>query len=222
MKRTRLDGATLAGRAELADWRVLGDGLCARFSATTFTAAAEFAAGVARLADDADHHPDVDLRFPGLVEIVLTTHDRHGLTEFDADLAGRISALARASAVEADPAAPQSPTVVVATTDPAAAARFWAAVLGHRVRPAAPDGSVTVVDPRRFHPPLRFEPTADRTATARFRLDVAVAADVLTSRLHAAAEAGGHVRADGGPGRPWELADPDGNLVRLHATTAAG
>ena len=125
MRRTRLDGRDLAGRPELADWRVLGDTLCARFAAAAFADAAAFVAEVARLADAADHHPDLDLRFPGLVEIVLTTHDRSGLTEFDADLAVRISAIASSSGLRAEPAAPQAPFVVIAAEDPPAVAAFW-------------------------------------------------------------------------------------------------
>jgi len=221
MKRTRLDGRDLAGRAELADWRVLGDTLCARFAAASFAGAAGFVAEVARLADDADHHPDVDLRFPGLVEIVLTTHDRNGLTEFDADLAVRISALAASSGLRAEPSGPQAPSVVLHACDPTVVAAFWAAVLGYRARAADGDGSVRVVDPRRFHPPLRIEP-ASGPAAAPVRIDVALAAEVVTARIDAAVTAGGHVLSNAGPHGPWELADPEGNRAVLSVTVSAG
>jgi 4a-hydroxytetrahydrobiopterin dehydratase len=226
MKRTRLDGRDLAGRPELADWRVLGDTLCARFAAASFTGAADFVAAVARLADDADHHPDLDLRFPGLVEIVLTTHDRNGLTEFDADLAVRISALAASSGIRAEPSGPQAPSAVVTAGDPAVVAAFWAAVLGYRARPADDDGAVLVVDPRRFHPPLRIVPAVNATtgqaATGRLHVAVALAADVVAARIEAAIAAGGRTCCTVGPHGPWELADPEDNRAVLSVTVGAG
>jgi pterin-4a-carbinolamine dehydratase len=49
---------------------------------------------VGALADAADHHPDVDLRYPS-VTVRLTTHDAGGLTAKDVALARRIDAAAR-------------------------------------------------------------------------------------------------------------------------------
>jgi 4a-hydroxytetrahydrobiopterin dehydratase len=46
---------------------------------------------VARLAEEADHHPDVDIRYDK-VRLGLSTHSAGGLTSRDFDLAGRIDA----------------------------------------------------------------------------------------------------------------------------------
>jgi 4a-hydroxytetrahydrobiopterin dehydratase len=47
---------------------------------------------VAELAEEADHHPDMDIRFNSL-KFKLSTHSEGGLTAKDTDLAGKISAV---------------------------------------------------------------------------------------------------------------------------------
>ena len=44
---------------------------------------------VAELAEAADHHPDVDIRY-SKVTLTLSTHDAGGLTGRDFDLAGKV------------------------------------------------------------------------------------------------------------------------------------
>jgi 4a-hydroxytetrahydrobiopterin dehydratase len=46
---------------------------------------------IAALAEAANHHPDIDIRW-NTVTLRLTTHDAGGLTDQDLDLAGRIDA----------------------------------------------------------------------------------------------------------------------------------
>jgi len=79
--------------ASLPDWTRDESTLRCVLTLGSFTAAAEFAASVARRADAMDHHPDIDLRFPGRVTISTTTHDTGGLTTHDIELARRISEL---------------------------------------------------------------------------------------------------------------------------------
>ena len=87
------------------DWRMLPSG-----EAATYFATGKFRVGVAlvveigRLADAANHHPDVDLRYPG-VTVRMTTHEVSGLTSRDIELARGISAAARELGVAADPSA---------------------------------------------------------------------------------------------------------------------
>jgi 4a-hydroxytetrahydrobiopterin dehydratase len=45
---------------------------------------------VAELAEEADHHPDMNIRFNSL-KFKLSTHSEGGLTAKDTDLAGKIS-----------------------------------------------------------------------------------------------------------------------------------
>jgi 4a-hydroxytetrahydrobiopterin dehydratase len=51
-----------------------------------FPAAIKFVNGVARAAEKAWHHPDIDIRW-NKVTLTLTTHDEGGLTEKDFSLA---------------------------------------------------------------------------------------------------------------------------------------
>jgi 4a-hydroxytetrahydrobiopterin dehydratase len=57
-----------------------------------FPAAIRFVNAVARLAEKARHHPDIDIRW-NKVTLVLTTHDAGGLTEKDFELAVRFDRL---------------------------------------------------------------------------------------------------------------------------------
>lgn len=58
-----------------------------------FAAAMRFVNAVARAAEKAQHHPDVDIRW-NRVRLALTTHDASGLTDQDFALARRCDALA--------------------------------------------------------------------------------------------------------------------------------
>ena len=52
----------------------------------------DFVDGVAEIAEDANHHPDIDIRWCA-VTVRLTTHDQNGLTDADFELAKRIDTL---------------------------------------------------------------------------------------------------------------------------------
>jgi 4a-hydroxytetrahydrobiopterin dehydratase len=90
------------------DWRVLSGVACTYFRTGSFATGVALIDEIARLADAADHHPDVDLRYPG-VTVRLSSHDIGGLSRRDAALAREISAAARAMDVPADPAAATPP-----------------------------------------------------------------------------------------------------------------
>ena len=58
----------------------------------SFPEAIDFVVAVGRLAEEADHHPDIDIRWR-TVTLTLVTHDAGGLTRLDLDLAGAVDAL---------------------------------------------------------------------------------------------------------------------------------
>jgi 4a-hydroxytetrahydrobiopterin dehydratase len=60
-----------------------------------FLAAMKFVNAVARAAEKAQHHPDIDVRW-NRVTLALTTHDAGGLTKKDFALAARCDAFAEA------------------------------------------------------------------------------------------------------------------------------
>jgi len=88
-----LDDAQIeAGLARLSGWRREGQAIVRDLRFPAFPAAIEFVDRVAELAEAADHHPDIDIRWRK-VRLVLTTHASGGLTARDLDLAERIDRL---------------------------------------------------------------------------------------------------------------------------------
>lgn len=73
-------------------WRKRGKTIFCRREFADFKAAMRFVNAVARLANQADHHPDIDIRW-NRVALALSTHDAGGLTQKDFDLARQIDAL---------------------------------------------------------------------------------------------------------------------------------
>jgi 4a-hydroxytetrahydrobiopterin dehydratase len=65
--------------------------------APSFPAAITLVDQVAEVAEEMDHHPDIDIRYRR-VTFTLSTHDAGGVTALDIELAGRIDALAAALA----------------------------------------------------------------------------------------------------------------------------
>ena len=76
----------------LPDWSGSGDGLRRTVELPTFRDAVAAIVAIADVAEEMDHHPDVDLRWRTL-HLGLVTHSAGGVTELDLDLARRIDAL---------------------------------------------------------------------------------------------------------------------------------
>ncbi|MFP3715171.1 VOC family protein [Puerhibacterium sp. TATVAM-FAB25] len=210
----RIDPADLERADGAGDWRCVAGAAVAVFRTGTFDVGARLVARVAALADAADHHPDVDLRYAA-VTVRLVSHDVGGLSRRDLALAREVSAAARELGVAADPAGASAVEVCVDALQGAAVRPFWAALLGYaaeRGRGAVP----ALADPLGRGPRLRFAPAdAPRTERGRLRLDVHVPADAAEPRVAAALAAGGHlVTGRRAPGE-WVLADPEGNEARV-------
>src|ERR1700733_6686599 len=88
--------------AGVDDWRGVSGAACAYFRTGSFRTGVALVNAIGQLADAANHHPDVDLRYPSVV-VRLVTHDVGGLSARDVDLARQISAAARDLGVTADP-----------------------------------------------------------------------------------------------------------------------
>ena len=74
-------------------WLQVGNALRRKFTLKTFPAAIEFVNRIARAAEKANHHPDIDIRY-NVLEIGLSTHSEGGITEKDFALAQEIDKLA--------------------------------------------------------------------------------------------------------------------------------
>jgi len=74
------------------DWELDGESIHRTFQFGGFTESVAFVVRVGFLAEQADHHPDIDIRW-NKVTLVLSTHDQGALTEKDTLLATAIDAL---------------------------------------------------------------------------------------------------------------------------------
>ena len=74
------------------EWERHGDELVKTVRRADFAGALAFVNEVGALAEAANHHPDVDIRWD-IVTLRLTTHSAGGLTGRDLDLAGAIDRL---------------------------------------------------------------------------------------------------------------------------------
>jgi 4a-hydroxytetrahydrobiopterin dehydratase len=86
---TLTDDELRDGLAGLPGWRREGNEIVRDYELPTFLAVIDFVQHIAALAEEANHHPDLDIRYNKL-HVALTTHDDGGLTKRDLDLAGRI------------------------------------------------------------------------------------------------------------------------------------
>ena len=78
----------------LPQWQRRGEIISRTFVFQDFPAAMKFVNAVAEIAEAAQHHPDVDIRW-NKVTLALTTHDAGGLTEKDFALARQCDALGK-------------------------------------------------------------------------------------------------------------------------------
>jgi 4a-hydroxytetrahydrobiopterin dehydratase len=86
------DAEIVEALAALPGWTRAGDEIVRSFECASFPAAIAFVVQVGFLAEKADHHPDLDIRWR-TVKVALSTHSAGGLTNRDFDLAAEIEAL---------------------------------------------------------------------------------------------------------------------------------
>ncbi|HVX08077.1 VOC family protein [Humibacter sp.] len=195
----------------VADWRVLSDGATAYFRTGSFAKGLEFVNRIGALADAADHHPDIGLRYSAVL-VKLMTHEmmpNAWLSERDASLAARISEVAQELGIASDPGEVLTLQIAIDALDIPKVQAFWAAVLG---RTATEED---LFDQNALAPNFWFQQMdAARPQRNRIHIDLYVPADQAEARIAAALAAGGSVVRDHGP-EWWTLADPEGNEVDI-------
>lgn len=70
-------------------WDMEGKSLIRTIEFESFSEGIDFVNELAEMAEDAGHHPDIDIRY-AKVTLRLTTHDLGGVTEADIEMAQRI------------------------------------------------------------------------------------------------------------------------------------
>ena len=216
-----LTPAEVAG-AELDDWRQIHWRIRARFRTGDFATGRALLDRIADAAEAANHHPDLVLTYTDLI-VTLSSHDVHGLTNRDVELARTISELAADMGVAADVTSLTDVDLGLDTDDGARLAPFYTALLGSSVVSGElvdSTGQVPTVwwqepddgDVEHALPPQSFE--------QRWHLDVWVPHDAVAARLQAVLDAGGRLVSDRGAPSYWVVEDADGN--RACICTAAG
>jgi 4a-hydroxytetrahydrobiopterin dehydratase len=90
MKAKRLDEQELqAAVAKLPEWSLTDGEIVREVTFKDFAHAMVFVNGVAELAEGANHHPDIDIRY-NKVRLALVTHDSGGITQNDIEMAAAI------------------------------------------------------------------------------------------------------------------------------------
>jgi 4a-hydroxytetrahydrobiopterin dehydratase len=80
------DDEVAAALGGLPGWAREGDEIVRTFECASFPDAVAFVVRIGFLAEGANHHPDLDVRWRR-VRVALTTHDAGGLTALDVELA---------------------------------------------------------------------------------------------------------------------------------------
>ncbi|MDM7832406.1 VOC family protein [Cellulomonas edaphi] len=209
MAEQTLSDSDVTAAVDPRHWRVLLRTLRATFTGPDFATGAAFVARIAEVADEANHHPDVLLRW-GQVTVTTSSHDVGRLTQRDIDLARAVSAIADELGME--PAVQRSEMLEIAVDalDIPAVRPFWAAVFGYDV---SSDGS-EVSDPAGVGPTVWFQQMDEpRPQRNRIHFDITVPHDLAQARIRAVIEAGGHLVSDEAAPSFWIVADPEGNEV---------
>jgi 4a-hydroxytetrahydrobiopterin dehydratase len=208
-----ITGTAFSDLPDLADWRVMAMSAQAMFRAGSFERAASFVQEISAAAEAANHHPDIDVRYPDRVHVSLSTHTVHGLTTLDVALARQISGIAVDSGIRSEPLTTPGVEVGIDAMDIDAVRPFWQAVLGY-AEVAEPDGGqvVALEDPQHLGPSFWFQQMDEvRPQRNRLHIDVIVPHDQAEERVAAALAAGGTLVTDRFARSWWVLADPEGN-----------
>jgi 4a-hydroxytetrahydrobiopterin dehydratase len=192
------------------DWRIVFGSAKAYFVTGSFSKGVELVDAIGRLADAANHHPDLDLSYPG-VTVRLHTHDIDDISERDVALARQISEAAHELGVVADPTAVQTVQIAIDALVIPEVLPFWRAVLGYDQR-----GDEDLVDPHGRAPNIWFQQMdAPRPQRNRIHVDVSVPREQAEPRVAAALAAGGTIVSDANAPKWWTLSDAEGNEVDI-------
>lgn len=152
--------------AALPDWRYRLGGLVTVYKAPTPAAALELIAAVGRLAEEQNHHPDLDWRYTR-VFLRYSSHDAGTeVTPRDIKAATGASAAAAAVAAAAEPGLYRTVEVAIDSEDPEAVSEVWRVALGYRKGRFG-----DLVDPYGRGPSLWFQETGTPNAN-RLHLDI--------------------------------------------------
>lgn len=187
-------------------WRVVAGAARIRYATGDFATGVRLVQQVAVAAEEAQHHPDVELRY-GVVQVSLSTHDVGGLSAADVALARTVSRRAQELGVAVATTPPQTLDVAIDALDIDVVRPFWEAALGYRR-----DADGDLVEPDALGTYVWFQQMdAPRPQRNRVHVDINVPEDLARARVDAALAAGGVLVTDRWAPAWWVLADAEGN-----------
>jgi 4a-hydroxytetrahydrobiopterin dehydratase len=208
----KLTGRQIAGEG-LAGWVYLLGGLQTRIRTQDFATGLKVVGTIGAAAEEMNHHPDLNLRYTHL-DVRLTSHDEHGVTDRDVRLARTVSAVAADAGLRLEPATVSRLELALDSPAQESVLPFWSAVLAmeHVYGPEIGD---ELRDPSDTLPTVWFQDSGGDEPRQRWHLDVWVDPAQVMPRIDAALAAGGTLVSDMEAPSFWVLADPEGNRVCL-------
>jgi 4a-hydroxytetrahydrobiopterin dehydratase len=208
---TRLTGQQVAD-AGLTGWANLLGGLHTRIASGNFATGLAVVNSIGAAAEDMNHHPDIALQY-GHVDVRLSSHDEHGITERDVRLARAINEIVADAGLALSAAGLSRMELGLDTPAQEAILAFWHAVLGVEVPADGANGEVR--DPADAFPPIWFQRSGSEEPRQHWHWDVWVDPGDVAARIDAALAAGGTLVSDDEAPSFWVLADAEGNKICL-------
>lgn len=203
-------GAQFHAGGGVEDWRVVGDGARAYYVTGSFDKGLTLVNAIAEIAEELNHHPDLDLRYGALI-VRVWTHEAKAVTNLDLEVAQRIQRAARTLDITADPSKVQSVQVAIDAHVIPDVLPFWKAVLGYEQV-----GDEDIIDSQGRSPAVWFQQMeTPRAGRNRFHIDVYLGRDEAERRVSAGIAAGGHLVSEADAPSWWTLADAEGNEVDI-------
>lgn len=199
--------------SQLPDWRHVLGALRTAYKCPSSAAAVELISAIGAIAEEANHHPDLDWRYD-TVFLALASHDVGGITDRDTSLAHVIAERAAALGAQPHLGVAQAVQIAIDTPDPGQLTGFWSAALGYVER------GDSLVDPHGRGPDIWFQqtPTPD---SSRMHVDVVVPQSHSAAALERLAAAGADLDHRFSPS--WVIAtDAQGNRVCICTEAEVG
>jgi 4a-hydroxytetrahydrobiopterin dehydratase len=200
-------------QAGIDDWRQILGRIKARFRTGDFATGLALVNAIGEAAEAANHHPDITLTYTDVI-VALSSHDVHGITRRDLDLARRVSARAAELGIEADVSGLTQLELGLDTVHGEELAPFYAALLGAdivRGEPVDNSGQVPTVWWQDPHDSDQSLALPEQQFPQRWHFDVWVSQDEAQHRLQAVLDAGGRLVSEVAAPAYWVVEDADGN-----------
>lgn len=192
-----------------AGWHVLYGGAQTVFPTGSFAIGVEFVRRIAAETTEVGREPDIDLR-PEAVVVRTAASPGGRLDTADAELARRVSRIARDLNLAPDPSKLHTIQITIAETAGVKTRDFWIAALGYEAI-----GGL-IIDPLRRGPRMWFDEIR-APGRGRTHLDVAVPNDQALPLVAAVQAAGGRLADDSHVPDWWTLASPDSHGIDIAA-----